>query len=259
MRRIVHRLRRPAATSLSPAPTSCTASSARPWRLARTVAAPYRGRSPHTRASGWYPDRPAGCPCDRRTRFLPRLADAAHVRSIAGRQASPGPSRSPTMVGALSSPSGSITSGRVRNGSIADGGMLGISCSRERLGAGSRSESHGSARRRPRPAGPAGAPRLRARVRARAALRTGRPAVPAQSTQCRVRGRAAAPFPGRSGAGSGSARGSCPKARASARENRCSAGDSPERVAADHDVTVRSVGLSASGARGAWARRRPRL
>src|SRR4051812_1996093 len=34
-----------------------------------------------------------------------------------------------TIVGALSNPSGSITRGRVRNGSIADGGMLGISWS----------------------------------------------------------------------------------------------------------------------------------
>ena len=44
------------------------------------------------------------------------------------------------IVGALSRPSGSITSGRDRNGSITEGGMLGISCLRKRLGANARRE-----------------------------------------------------------------------------------------------------------------------
>src|SRR5882762_8620580 len=58
--------------------------------------------------------------------FLYRTRDASHISRV------PAESNTlsrwvATIVGALSSPSGSITSGRVRNGSITDAGMLGIS------------------------------------------------------------------------------------------------------------------------------------
>src|SRR4051794_17399878 len=63
-----------------------------------------------------------------------------------------------TIVGALSNPSGSITSGLVRNGSIAEGGMLGISWSESDSARARGASLAAPLAGAPEPAGPVGAP-----------------------------------------------------------------------------------------------------
>src|SRR3954468_15963385 len=63
-----------------------------------------------------------------------------------------------TIVGALSNPSGSITRGLVRNGSIADGGMLGISWSESDSARARGASLAAPLAGAPEPAGPVGAP-----------------------------------------------------------------------------------------------------
>ena len=146
------------------------------------------------------------------------------------------------MVGALSSPSGSTTSGRAEERLDRRRRECSGSSASRCLGPHARPEPDHAGVEQGCDAGAGAVPGCSGGLpRCRRACCHCRACPARRWSAGRARGRAESRSRDRSGAGSGSAPGSGPTARASARANRYSAGNAPEGIARHHDVAVRRI------------------